>query len=65
MAILDPQNILAEIQDQIEAASFDLGKGLVMLKDGTEPDNSDARVTLLAQAFQRSLTALAMMVLSA
>lgn len=63
MALTDPEEIPSEIKDQIEAASFDLGKSLVWLVDNAEPSNSDARVTILAQAFQRALTALAMMVL--
>lgn len=62
--ILDPETIPSEIKDQIEAASFDKAKGLTQLHDGTEPSNSDPRVTMLAQAFQRELTAFAMMILS-
>lgn len=61
--ILDPEHIPSEIKDQIESASDDLGKGLVQLKDGVAPSNSDPRVLMLAQAFQRALTAVAMMVL--
>lgn len=53
--------IPSDILDQIEAAANDLGKGLVYLKDGTEPQNDDPRVLLLAQGFNRTLVALAMM----
>ena len=66
MALTDPGNIPPEIQDQIEAAANDLGKGLVwaaLPAFAEEPANDDSKVLLLAQAFQRALTALAMMVL--
>lgn len=66
MALTDPGNIPPEIQDQIEAAAHDLGKGLVwaaLPAFAGEPDNDDPKVLLLAQACQRALTALAMMVL--
>lgn len=64
MALLDPQEIPSEIKDQIEAAANDLGKGLVYaIQPGGEPQNDDPRVLLLAQAYQRALTAIAMMVL--
>ena len=63
MAILDPETIPSEIKDQIEAASNDLGKAWVYVADGDEPSNDDPRVILLAQAYQRALTALAMCVL--
>ena len=63
MAITDPELIPNEIKDQIEAAGNDLGKGFVYLDDGVEPANDDPRVLLLAQAYQRALTAFAMMVL--
>lgn len=61
--ILDAELIPAEIKDAIEAAANDLGKGLVQLHDGTEPQNDDPNVLMLAQAYQRALTALAMMIL--
>jgi len=65
MAILDPNDIPSEIKDQIEAAANDLGKGLVWQSApwGDAPGNDDPTVLLLAQGFQRALTALAMMVL--
>jgi hypothetical protein len=61
--IIDPERIPNEIKDQIESAADDLGKGLVHLVDGVPPPNTDPRVTFLAQAFQRTLTAFAMMIL--
>ena len=63
MPILDPSHIPTEIQDQIEAAGESLGSALVRLHDGTEPDPSEVRVRGLAEAFQRTLTAFAMMML--
>ncbi len=61
--ILDPALIPPEIRDQIEAGANDLGKSLVWLHDGTEPPNTDIRVLGLAQAFDRALVGIAMMVL--
>lgn len=52
--------IPSELADQIEAAGNSLGKGMVYLHDGTEPDSSDPRVLLLAEGYQRALTAIAM-----
>lgn len=63
MALTDPGNIPTEIQDQIEAAANDLGKSAVWLVEGVEPPNDQENVLMLAQAFQRALTALAMMIL--
>jgi hypothetical protein len=61
--ILDPEDIPSEIKDQIEASGESLGKGLVWLRDGSEPSNTDPRVLALAEAAQRALTAFAMMIL--
>jgi hypothetical protein len=61
--ILDPEDIPSEIKDQIEAAGDSLGKALVQLHDGTEPQNTDPRVLSLAEGLQRALTAFAMMIL--
>jgi hypothetical protein len=71
MAILDPETIPSEIKDQIEAGANDLAKGLTWLADtdpqsqyaSPEPHNDDPRVLLLAQGFQRAMTAFAMMIL--
>lgn len=53
--------ISTELADQIEAAANDLGKGFVYLLSDTEPANDSPKVLLLAQGFQRALTAIAMM----
>ena len=63
MAILDPNDIPSEIKDQIEAAGGSLGFSTVWLADDLEPQATDPRVLALSEAFQRALTALAMMVL--
>jgi hypothetical protein len=62
--ILDPEQIPSEIKDQIEAAGNSLGFSAVWLVDGQQPTGSDQRVLALSEAFQRALTALAMMILS-
>jgi hypothetical protein len=61
---LDPEQIPSEIKDQIEAAANSLGFSSVWLVDGQQPTSSDQRVLALSEAFQRALTALAMMILS-
>jgi len=65
MALTDPENIPSEIRDQIEAAANDLGKGLIWQAApwGDAPANTDPAVLQLAQGIQRTLTAIAMMVL--
>lgn len=63
MAILDPNEIPGPIKDQIDAAANSLGLAQVHLQGGGMPDPTDIRVLMLSEAYQRALTAIAMMIL--
>ncbi len=70
MPILDAEQIPSEIKDQIEAASFDLAKGIYWVGRRSvngagvaPPSDTDEALQQLAQGYQRALTAIAMMVL--